>query len=124
MPREPIELEALLLRRGGGQAKTRFVDAPLPRPKSRSLRAAQILALAHEMDRMIETGAVRDRADMARLTGFDDSRISQIMNLPSNFLPDVALMTLVIALVVTIGIGLAGTWRILGQKAAPVLREL
>jgi putative ABC transport system permease protein len=50
--------------------------------------------------------------------------LSQIMNLPSNFLPDVAAMTLVIALVVTIGIGLAGTWRILGQKAAPVLREL
>ena len=50
--------------------------------------------------------------------------LSQIMNLPSSFLPDVALMTLVIALVVTIGIGLAGTWRILGQKAAPVLREL
>lgn len=50
--------------------------------------------------------------------------LSQIMKLPSSFLPDVAAMTLVIALVVTIGIGLAGTWRILGQKAAPVLREL
>lgn len=81
MPPEPIELEALLLRRGGGQAKTRFVDAPVPRAASRALRAAQILALAHEMDRMIETGAVRDRAEMARVTGFDDSRISQIMNL-------------------------------------------
>ncbi|CLQ79372.1 Uncharacterised protein [Mycobacterium tuberculosis] len=33
-------------------------------------------------------------------------------------------MTLVISLVLTVGIGLAGTWRILGQKAAPVLREL
>ncbi|EHS50175.1 protein of unknown function DUF214 [Rhizobium sp. PDO1-076] len=50
--------------------------------------------------------------------------LSQIMKLPSNFLPDVAVMTILIALVVTIGIGLAGTWRILGQKAAPVLREL
>lgn len=50
--------------------------------------------------------------------------LSRIMKLPSSFLPDVALMTLVIALVTTIGIGLAGTWRILGQKAAPVLREL
>jgi len=26
--------------------------------------------------------------------------------------------------VLTVGIGLIGTWRILGQKAAPVLREL
>ncbi|QLF68694.1 ABC transporter permease [Peteryoungia desertarenae] len=50
--------------------------------------------------------------------------LSQIMNLPSNFLPDVAAMTLALALVVTIGVGLAGTWRILGQKAAPILREL
>ena len=46
------------------------------------------------------------------------------MHLPSAFLPDVALSTLVIALVLTVGIGLIGTWRILGQKAAPVLREL
>ncbi len=50
--------------------------------------------------------------------------LSQIMRLPSNFLPDVALTTILLSLVTTIGIGLAGTWRILGQKAAPVLREL
>lgn len=50
--------------------------------------------------------------------------ISQIMGLPSRFLTDVALMTVVIALVVTVGIGLVGTWRVLGQKAAPVLRNL
>jgi putative ABC transport system permease protein len=50
--------------------------------------------------------------------------VSRIMRLPSAFLPDVAVMTLVISLVLTVGIGLAGTWRILGQKAAPVLREL
>ncbi|HEX2148253.1 MAG TPA: FtsX-like permease family protein, partial [Pseudorhizobium sp.] len=50
--------------------------------------------------------------------------VSRIMNLPSVFLPDVALVTLVVALVLTVGIGLIGTWRVLGQKAAPVLREL
>ncbi|MDQ0318025.1 putative ABC transport system permease protein [Pararhizobium capsulatum DSM 1112] len=50
--------------------------------------------------------------------------VSQIMTLPSRFLPDVAIATIAIALVVTVGIGLAGTWRVLGQKAAPVLREL
>ena len=50
--------------------------------------------------------------------------LSQIMKLPSGFLPDVALATILLSLVTTIGIGLAGTWRILGQKAAPVLREL
>ncbi|TCR90069.1 ABC transporter permease [Rhizobium sp. BK376] len=50
--------------------------------------------------------------------------VSRIMHLPSAFLPDVAFSTLAIALVLTVGIGLIGTWRVLGQKAAPVLREL
>jgi len=50
--------------------------------------------------------------------------VARIMHLPSTFLPDVAGLTLVTALVLTVGIGLIGTWRILGQKAAPVLREL
>jgi len=50
--------------------------------------------------------------------------VSQIMMLPSRFMPDIALATLVFALVITVGIGLVGTWRVLGQKAAPVLREL
>ncbi|MDQ0560784.1 putative ABC transport system permease protein [Rhizobium mesoamericanum] len=49
---------------------------------------------------------------------------ARIMRIPSHFLPDVAFLTLVTALVLTVGIGLIGTWRILGQKAAPVLREL
>ena len=50
--------------------------------------------------------------------------VARIMNLPSAFLPDVAALTVLTALVVTVGIGLIGTWRILGQKAAPVLKEL
>ncbi|MCY0092726.1 ABC transporter permease [Hoeflea ulvae] len=50
--------------------------------------------------------------------------VSQIMTLPSTFMPDIALATLVGALILTVGIGLLGTWRVLGQKAAPVLREL
>lgn len=50
--------------------------------------------------------------------------VSRIMTLPSQFMPDIALATLVGALVMTVGIGLTGTWRVLGQKAAPVLREL
>ena len=50
--------------------------------------------------------------------------VSRIMTLPSRFMPDIALITLAGALVMTVGIGLLGTWRVLGQKAAPVLREL
>ena len=50
--------------------------------------------------------------------------ISRIMEFPYEFLPSVAGATVAIALVLTVGFGLVGTWRILGQKAAPVLREL
>ncbi|MGH7003535.1 MAG: ABC transporter permease, partial [Alphaproteobacteria bacterium] len=50
--------------------------------------------------------------------------IVRVMTLPASFQPEVAVMTVVLALVLTVGFGLAGTWRILGQKAAPVLRSL
>ena len=50
--------------------------------------------------------------------------VAKIMNLPSVFLPEVAVATIIASLVLTVGIGLLGTWRVLGQKAAPVLRTL
>jgi putative ABC transport system permease protein len=50
--------------------------------------------------------------------------VDRIMKLPSTFSPTVAISTIAIALVLTVGIGLVGTWRVLGHKAAPVLRNL
>lgn len=50
--------------------------------------------------------------------------VARIMTLPSAFLPEVAITTIVLALVLTVGFGLVGTWRVLGHKAAPVLRSL
>ncbi|MGB7430872.1 MAG: ABC transporter permease [Ahrensia sp.] len=50
--------------------------------------------------------------------------VSNIMTLPWTFQPSVAILTIMIALVCTVGFGMAGTWRVLGQKAAPVLRNL
>ncbi|MCR4266953.1 ABC transporter permease [Nitratireductor sp. ZSWI3] len=50
--------------------------------------------------------------------------VARVMGLPASFLPEVALSTVVIALVLTVGFGLVGTWRVLGHKAAPVLRNL
>ncbi|KAB0681503.1 ABC transporter permease [Aureimonas leprariae] len=50
--------------------------------------------------------------------------VARIMQLPFHFDWRIAAATILTALVVTVGIGLAGTWRVLGQKAAPVLREL
>ena len=50
--------------------------------------------------------------------------IAQVMDFRFTFLPVVALATVAAALAFTVGFGLLGTWRVLGQKAAPVLREL
>jgi putative ABC transport system permease protein len=50
--------------------------------------------------------------------------VARIMTLPSSFLPEVAVATIMLSLLLTVGIGLVGTWRVLGQKAAPVLRNL
>ena len=49
--------------------------------------------------------------------------VARIMTLPSSFQPEVAVATIVFALVLTVGFGLIGTWRVLGHKAAPVLRS-
>lgn len=50
--------------------------------------------------------------------------VARIMTLPAAFLPEVAVSTIGVALVLTVGFGLIGTWRVLGHKAAPVLRDL
>jgi len=50
--------------------------------------------------------------------------VARIMTLPAHFMPEVAVATILVSLTVTVGIGLAGTWRVLGHKAAPVLRDL
>ncbi|MCG6856574.1 MAG: ABC transporter permease [Salaquimonas sp.] len=50
--------------------------------------------------------------------------VTEIMGFSAIFSPAAALAVVALALAVTVGLGLAGTWRILGQKAAPYLREL
>lgn len=47
-----------------------------------------------------------------------------VMNLDAVIDPWVALGAAVTALLLTVAFGLAGTWRVLGAKAAPVLRDL
>ncbi|MEN0087352.1 MAG: FtsX-like permease family protein [Pseudomonadota bacterium] len=50
--------------------------------------------------------------------------VTQIMTFDFVVSPLLALATIASALLLTIGLGLISTWRILGQKVAPVLREL
>ena len=50
--------------------------------------------------------------------------VTRVMELAFSFQPAVALVGLVLALAVTLGIGLAGTWRILSVKPAGLLKNL
>ena len=51
-----------------------------PTPK-RPLRVAQMLALAHRAQTLIDTDAVQSRAELARRLGFTRARISQLLDL-------------------------------------------
>jgi hypothetical protein len=42
---------------------------------------ARVLALAHHWRGLIQSGAVRDQADLARLVGVSRARATQVMNL-------------------------------------------
>lgn len=55
--------------------------APKTAPKSREPRVARQLALAHEIERRIRTGAIKDLADAARAFGLTRARVTQIANL-------------------------------------------
>ncbi len=50
--------------------------------------------------------------------------LTEVMDIDFAFLPAPALGAAAVALVFTLLFGLAGTWRVLGQKAAPILRNL
>ncbi len=50
--------------------------------------------------------------------------LASIMHVPFAFLPGPALGAAAVALVLTLLLGLAGTFRVLGQRAAPLLRNL
>ena len=53
------------------------------KPKSSQLpsRAARMLALAYYIERLIESGELKDYADAARKLGLTRARISQVMDL-------------------------------------------
>ncbi len=50
-------------------------------PAGRPSKAALLLALAHHWEQLVREGAVRDYADIARLSGLTRARVTQIMNL-------------------------------------------
>ena len=49
--------------------------------------------------------------------------ITQVMRVEWVFLPSVVAVTVVVATLITLGFGMVGTWRAMGHKAAPHLRN-
>ena len=61
--------------------RTPVVPRPTVALAGRVPRVAQLLGLAHTIERMVNDGELRDLADAARVLGMTRARISQITNL-------------------------------------------
>ena len=85
----PLTIEcAVHFQRQGRGRKELAVGVAAPEPASgRVPRVARLLALAHRLERLLRTGAVRDYAALARLGHVSRARVSQVMNL-LNLAPD------------------------------------
>jgi len=68
--------------RGNKRRKT-IVEGPPPEPVTpgRVPRIARLMALALRLERLIETGEIKDQAEIARLGHVTRARVTQIMNL-------------------------------------------
>ena len=58
-----------------------FRTNPASEPQERPHRIARILALAHRLDELARSGAVRDHGELARLGHVSPARICQFMTL-------------------------------------------
>jgi hypothetical protein len=52
-----------------------------PAPRARVARGAQMLAMAHQVERLVESGDVPSYAHAARALGLTRARLTQLMNL-------------------------------------------
>lgn len=64
-----------------GKAIELVEGAPPPTKRTRPLRVARTLALAHVFRELIDARVVRDQAELASLTGFTRARITQMLDL-------------------------------------------
>jgi hypothetical protein len=86
----PTAVQRHVLRAGFfRQHSSRVAFSPSPRegsppatePVRRPAKVAQLLALAHHIQRAIDAGDVHDRATVARRLGFTRARVSQLLDL-------------------------------------------
>lgn len=71
--------------RTAAKGRKRLREGEAPKPSAgepgRVPRVARLLALAHRYAALVESGEVRDYADIARLAGVSRARVTQIVNL-------------------------------------------
>ena len=81
-PIKPREVVVPLFRsrRGKGGGLSATVPEPAP-PQRRPARVAHMLALALQIEKMIERGELRDRAHAAANLGFSRARVTQLLAL-------------------------------------------
>ena len=63
------------------RAETPVRRAPFRKDKPSATRTARLLALAHFIERAVESGLIKDYAAAARLLGMTRARMAQVMNL-------------------------------------------
>src|SRR5260370_15570562 len=80
IPNSTVEIEFRLHATGRPPGKTGLPDAPLS-GSGRIPGVTQVLALAIQLQDMIQRGEARDYADLARLGGITRERMSQVMEL-------------------------------------------
>jgi hypothetical protein len=82
--RRPLVISGRLFRTKGKRVRFGAVEEPVPEPPPvvrRPAKVAQLLALAHHIQRAIDAGLVADRAEVARRLGFTRARVSQLLDL-------------------------------------------
>ena len=75
-----MQIEYTLPFRRGGRQRT-FLTPPAQQPDGRAPRLARMVALAHKLEALVRSGAVKDYAELARLGHVSASRVSQILML-------------------------------------------
>src|SRR5712671_3234714 len=76
------EWNVCLARRGrGGSPHLTVLPETSPAPARRLARVARLMALAIRWDGLVQSGAVKDYAELARLGRVSRARVSQILNL-------------------------------------------
>ncbi len=113
-PREggAIQVEVMLPLRP--QRRTQAGTEPRSESLPRIARISRLLALAIKFQEMVDTGAVRDHADLARLGYVTRARITQVMNL-LNLAPNIQEEILTLA---------AGSLRICERRLGPVTSQV